>query len=185
MKIYTKTGDQGNTLLFDGQRVPKHHQRIEAYGTLDELNAYIGLLMAQGIAQAYKKQLGAIQNELFVLGAQLANPQDESAKRSRKTPAIEPQHISALETAIDEMNAELPPMTHFILPGGHTIVSYCHIARTICRRAERRATLLAENHSVPPLVIQYINRLSDYLFVLARKLTLDLGVEEIKWEPNP
>jgi len=139
MKIYTKTGDQGNTSLFDGARVPKHHQRIEAYGTLDELNAYIGLLMSQGIAQEYKKQLGAIQNELFVLGAQL---------------------------------------------GGHSIVSYCHIARTICRRGERRATLLAENHSVPPLVIQYLNRLSDYLFVLARKLTLDLGIEEVKWVPE-
>jgi cob(I)alamin adenosyltransferase len=139
--------------------------------------------MSQGIAQEYKKQLGAIQNELFVLGAQLANPQDESAKSSRKTPAIEPQHITALELAIDQMNETLPAMTHFILPGGHTIVSYCHIARTICRRGERRATLLAEHQNVPPLVIQYLNRLSDYLFVLARKLTSDLGVEEIKWEP--
>lgn len=184
MKIYTKTGDQGNTSLFDGQRVPKHHQRIEAYGTLDELNAYIGLLMSQGIAQEYKKQLGAIQNELFVLGAQLANPQEESTQSSRKTPAIEPEHITALETAIDQMNTVLPAMTHFILPGGHTIVSYCHIARTVCRRAERRATLLSENHNVPSQVIQYLNRLSDYLFVLARKLTFDLGVEEVKWEPE-
>ena len=184
MKIYTKTGDQGNTSLFDGQRVPKHHQRIEAYGTLDELNAYIGLLIAQGIAQVDKKQLGAIQNELFVLGAQLANPQEESAKSTRKTPEIEPKHITALESAIDQMNETLPAMTHFILPGGHSIVSYCHIARTICRRAERRATLLSENHSVPSLVIQYLNRLSDYLFVLARKLTLDLGIEEVKWEPE-
>ncbi len=184
MKIYTKTGDQGNTSLFDGARVPKHHQRIEAYGTLDELNAYIGLLMSQGIAQEYKKQLGTIQNELFVLGAQLANPQEESAAKSRKTPTIQPEHITALENAIDQMNEVLPPMTHFILPGGHSIVSYCHIARTICRRGERRATLLAENHSVPPLVIQYLNRLSDYLFVLARKLTFDLGIEEVKWMPE-
>lgn len=183
MKIYTKTGDQGNTSLFDGARVPKHHQRIEAYGTLDELNAYIGLLMSQGIAQEYKKQLGAIQNELFILGAQLANPQEESATKSRKTPTIQANHIAALETAIDQMNDVLPPMTHFILPGGHTIVSYCHIARTVCRRGERRVTLLAENHAVPAEVIQYLNRLSDYLFVLARKLTFDLGIEEIKWEP--
>ena len=164
--------------------MPKHHPRIEAYGTLEELNAYIGLLMSQGNAQEYKKQLAAIQNELFVLGAQLANPQEESAAKSRKTPTIQPEHITALETAIDQMNEILPPMTHFILPGGHSIVSYCHIARTVCRRGERRATLLAENHSVPPLVIQYLNRLSDYLFVLARKLTFDLGIEEVKWMPE-
>ena len=184
MKIYTKTGDKGNTSLFDGRRVPKHHQRIEAYGTLDELNAYIGLLITQSIAQEYKRQLGSIQNELFVLGAQLANPKQKSRKSSSKTPEIESQHVTALENAIDQMNQALPPMTHFILPGGHSVVSYCHIARTICRRAERRSTMLSENNSVPPLVIKYLNRLSDYLFVLSRKLTLDFGVDEVKWEPN-
>ncbi|MDG1063314.1 MAG: cob(I)yrinic acid a,c-diamide adenosyltransferase [Flavobacteriaceae bacterium] len=184
MKIYTKTGDQGMTSLFNGKRVPKHHQRIEAYGTLDELNAYLGLLRDQNIAHEYKEFLVTTQKNLFVVGAQLANPKSQETDQTRKTPKIQPQDIAALETSIDQMNTDLPPMTHFILPGGHTTVSYCHLARTVSRRGERLATLLNDMEPIDPLVIQYLNRLSDYLFVLARKLTQDLEAEEIKWLPE-
>ena len=183
MKIYTKTGDQGMTSLFSGKRVPKHHQRIEAYGTLDELNAHLGLLRDQDIHQNHKDFLIKTQQNLFVVGAQMANPKSQDAAPSSKTPKISTTDITALEEAIDQMNTTLPEMTHFILPGGHTTVSYCHIARTVSRRTERMATLLNELEPLDPLVIQYLNRLSDYLFVLARKLSQDLQADEIKWLP--
>jgi cob(I)alamin adenosyltransferase len=185
MKIYTKTGDKGMTSLFGGTRVPKYHIRVETYGTIDELNSYIGLLRDQTDDKAIKEKLVKIQNELFVIGSILATPPEkEKLKSGKNRLQIEPiniTHIQYLENEIDLMNDNLPPMTHFILPGGHITVSYCHIARNICRRAERITTLLAEKSTVDESILTYLNRLSDYLFVLARKLTKDLQVKEIKW----
>ncbi|MEO9513832.1 MAG: cob(I)yrinic acid a,c-diamide adenosyltransferase [Flavobacteriaceae bacterium] len=182
MKIYTKTGDKGTTSLFTGKRVPKHHIRIESYGTIDELNSFLGLLRDQKIDSNSKKTLALIQNKLFTVGAILAT---EPKKEKRlKIPKISQEDIALLEEEIDQMNEELPEMTHFILPGGHTTVSYCHIARTISRRAERMISYLHENEPISSAVLSYINRLSDYLFVLARKLSKDLQAEEVKWIPE-
>ncbi|MEM8845724.1 MAG: cob(I)yrinic acid a,c-diamide adenosyltransferase [Bacteroidota bacterium] len=182
MKIYTKTGDKGNTSLFTGTRVPKHHIRIESYGTVDELNSVLGLVRDQDIDVHSKESLIQIQDKLFTVGAILAT---EPKKDNRlKIPRIEEEDIQFLEREIDEMNEDLPPMTHFILPGGHTTVSYCHVARTTCRRAERMISYLHEKEPVPENVIAYINRLSDYLFVLARKLSKQLKAEEVKWIPK-
>lgn len=188
MKIYTKTGDAGTTALFGGTRVPKHHIRIESYGTVDELNSFIGLIRDQQVAAEVKDQLVHIQDRLFTLGAMLATDPEKAVLKSGKQrlniPTIGQEDVNRLETQIDQMNDSLPPMTHFVLPGGHTTVSYCHLARCVCRRAERLATFLAENETVDPLVLTYLNRLSDYLFVLARKLSQDLGADEIKWVPE-
>ncbi|MDT0622773.1 cob(I)yrinic acid a,c-diamide adenosyltransferase [Croceitalea vernalis] len=182
MKIYTKTGDKATTALFTGKRVSKHHIRIESYGTLDELNSFLGLIRDQKIDDISKQNLTIIQNKLFTVGAILAT---EPKKDNRlKIPRIHNQDISLLENQMDLMNEELPEMTHFILPGGHTTVSYCHIARTVCRRAERMISYLNENEPVPENLLAYINRLSDYLFVLARKLSKDLQAEEVKWIPE-
>lgn len=188
MKIYTKTGDNGTTALFGGTRVPKHHLRIESYGTIDELNSWLGLIRDQQIDAHSKKILVMIQNKLFTVGAILATDPEKAFLKSGKErlniSKIEVTNIELLEKEMDAMDAQLPQMTHFILPGGHTTVSYCHIARTVCRRAERLATHLFENEPFEEQVLQYINRLSDYLFVLARKLSLDLHVEEVKWIPE-
>ena len=182
MKIYTKTGDKGTTALFTGKRVPKHHIRIESYGTIDELNSFLGLLRDQDMDGHTKDVLSLIQNKLFTVGAILAT---EPNKENRlKIPRISDGDIHLLEKEMDQMNEELPEMTHFILPGGHTTVSYCHIARTVCRRAERMVSYLNENDPVPENLLSYINRLSDYLFVLARKLSKDLQAEEVKWIPE-
>ncbi|MEM9647686.1 MAG: cob(I)yrinic acid a,c-diamide adenosyltransferase [Bacteroidota bacterium] len=182
MKIYTKTGDKGTTALFTGKRVPKHHIRIESYGTIDELNSFLGLLRDQGMDTHSKETLAHIQNKLFTVGAILAT---EPTKDNRlKIPRISEEDIQILEKEMDEMNEQLPEMTHFILPGGHTTVSYCHIARTVCRRAERMVSYLNEEERVPENLLSYINRLSDYLFVLARKLSKDLHAEEVKWVPE-
>ncbi|KQC28529.1 cob(I)yrinic acid a,c-diamide adenosyltransferase [Flagellimonas eckloniae] len=182
MKIYTKTGDKATTALFTGTRVPKHHIRIESYGTIDELNSFLGLLRDQKMDSNSKNTLALIQNKLFTVGAILAT---EPKKENRlKIPKISGDDIELLEKEIDKMNEELPEMTHFILPGGHTTVSYCHIARTVCRRAERMISYLHENEPVPDTLLSYINRLSDYLFVLARKLSKDLQAEEVKWIPE-
>ena len=182
MKIYTKTGDKGTTALFTGKRVPKHHIRIESYGTLDELNSWLGLLRDQNINVHYQKVLTQIQDKLFTLGAILAT---EPTKDNRlKIPRISEEDSTLLENEIDAMNGALPPMTHFILPGGHATVSYCHVARTVCRRAERMIALLHEEAPLPNEVLAYINRLSDYLFVLARKLLKDLKAKEVKWIPE-
>ena len=182
MKIYTKTGDKATTALFTGTRVPKHHARLDAYGTVDELNAHLGLIRDQEINESYQKFLEDIQDQLFSLGAVLAT---EPKKDDRlKIERLADKEIKALENAIDEMNEALPPMTHFILPGGHTTVSYCHVARTVCRRAERNISYLHESEPVPEAVLAYINRLSDYLFVLARKLSSDLQAKEVKWIPK-
>ena len=188
MKVYTKTGDKGTTALFGGTRVPKHHIRIESYGTVDELNSYIGLIRDQEIDSRSKKILVHIQNKLFTVGAILATDPEKQILKSGKErlniPKIDEAEITLLETEMDAMDAELPPMTHFVLPGGHTTVSYCHIARCVCRRAERLATLLHEQEPTDERVLMYLNRLSDYLFVLARMLTYQLQAEEIKWIPE-
>jgi len=185
MKIYTKTGDQGNTGLIGGTRVPKHHIRIECYGTVDELNSYIGLLRDQDMNAHYKSVLTTIQNNLFTLGAMLATDPEKAVLKSGKDrldiECIEETDIQLLEQEMDTMDAVLAPMTHFILPGGHQTVSFCHITRCICRRAERLATALHDISPVDPLVLVYLNRLSDYFFVLARKLSLDLRAEEVPW----
>lgn len=182
LKIYTKTGDQGTTALFKGKRVPKHHLRIESYGNLDELNSWLGLIRDQDIAPHYKMVLCKIQEQLFTAGAILATEPDKDKRL--KIPRMQAKDSIFLEKEIDQMNEALPPMTHFILPGGHTTVSYCHVARTICRRAERAIVLLHEAAAQPEPLLAYINRLSDYLFVLARKLSKDLNAEEVKWIPE-
>lgn len=188
MKIYTKTGDTGTTALYGGDRVPKHHIRIESYGTVDELNSWIGLLRDQDLDAETKKILIEVQHKLFTIGAILATPPEKeilkSGKQRLNIERIHQEDIVFLEEAIDKMDEVLPVMTHFILPGGHPIVSYCHLARTVCRRAERRATHLYENQPFEEVVIKYLNRLSDYLFVLARKLTLDHQAEEVPWIPE-
>jgi cob(I)alamin adenosyltransferase len=188
MKIYTKTGDTGTTALFGGTRVPKHHIRIESYGTVDELNSWLGLIRDQKINQSSRQELTKIQEDLFTLGAILATDPEKAVLKNGKErlniPKIEEAHIHKLEIAIDNMELSLPQMTHFILPGGHTTVSYCHIARTVCRRAERMATLLNENEPFDERVLWYLNRLSDYLFVLARKLSYELKADEVKWIPE-
>lgn len=181
MKIYTKTGDKGSTALFGGTRVSKAHLRIDSYGTVDELNAYIGLLRDQSISSIYKQQLKIIQDRLFVLGSHLAT---EPSKRSKVSlPQIADADILLLEQAIDEMDAQLPALKNFILPGGHTTVSFCHIARCVCRRTERLVVALSDVDEVEPIIVQYLNRLSDYLFVLGRKLSADLNAEEVIWQP--
>lgn len=188
MKIYTKTGDKGTTSLIGGVRVSKHHIRIEAYGTVDELNSYIGLIRDQKIDALLSEVLIKIQTQLFTLGAMLATPSEKefmkSGKERLKIEKINPTSILLLENEIDKMNEDLPPMTHFVLPGGHQSVSFCHIARSICRRAERIASLLNETEKIDQQILIYLNRLSDYLFVLARKLTYDNKAEEIKWIPE-
>lgn len=188
MKIYTKTGDKGTTALFGGTRVAKHHIRIESYGTVDELNSHIGLIRDQEIDTKSKEILVHIQDRLFTLGAILATDPEKTILKSGKErlniPRIIEDDIELLEKEMDTMNDSLPAMTHFVLPGGHTTVSYCHIARCVCRRAERLATLLNEQEPIDEQVLKYLNRLSDYLFVLARKLTYTLQAEEILWVPK-
>ncbi|MGK0413252.1 MAG: cob(I)alamin adenosyltransferase [Polaribacter sp.] len=188
MKIYTKTGDNGTTALFGGTRVKKYNSRIESYGTVDELNAYIGLIKDQEISKEVKDSLLKIQNELFTLGAMLATPPEKETLKNGKErlniPKIDEASILFLENEIDEMDAVLPQMTHFILPGGHQAVSFCHVARCVCRRAERLSVELNDEEPLNENILKYLNRLSDYLFVLARKLTKDLEVAEIKWIPQ-
>ena len=181
MKIYTKTGDKGQTSLIGGTRVPKHHMRIEAYGTVDELNSYIGLIRDQQMDDHFKEILIEIQDRLFTIGASLASDPEKS---KMKIPDLKEEDITLLEQEIDKMNELLPEMKSFVLPGGHTTVSYCHIARCVCRRAERLTIHLSENSFVADLVIKYLNRLSDYLFVLSRKLIQDLHAREIPWKPR-
>jgi len=188
MKVYTKTGDKGTTALFGGTRVPKDHARIESYGTVDELNSHIGLIRDQEMNQHYKNILIEVQDRLFTVGAVPATKKDKEIMKNgelrlKKLGIIEAD-IELLENEIDSMEDSLPQMTHFVLPGGHTTVSYCHIARCVCRRAERLAVHLSHNEPVAEIAIMYLNRLSDYLFVLARKLSQDLQADEVKWIPR-
>ncbi|HKK75880.1 MAG TPA: cob(I)yrinic acid a,c-diamide adenosyltransferase [Saprospiraceae bacterium] len=180
MKIYTKTGDKGETSIFGGKRLLKDDIRIEAYGTVDELNSYLGLIRDH-ISEEYTRELlKQIQDRLFTIGSNLAS----DPEKELTTPDIFPEDIERLEQKMDEMNESLAPLKHFILPGGHPLVSYCHIARCVCRRAERRVVSLSQQEQVEAIVVRYLNRLSDYLFVLARKLSKDLEVAEVAWRPR-
>jgi cob(I)alamin adenosyltransferase len=178
LKIYTKTGDTGETSLFGGKRLSKDDIRIEAYGTVDELNACIGLLRDHPEPGAHDKVLFYVQNPVFTIGSMLAtDPDHESPVKD-----LDEGDVMALEGAMDGMTESIPPLRNFILPGGHPAVSSCHLARTVSRRAERRIVALASSSHVDPLVIKYINRLADYFFILARWIAHQNGIEEIKWE---
>ncbi len=179
-KIYTKKGDTGETGLYGGQRLPKDHIRIDAYGTVDELNAYVGLLRDHLPDPSFYPALLDIQKTLFNIGSHLA----AMPKMQAKLPAISEGDIRRLELDIDAMEAVLPPLTVFILPGGHPLVSLAHVARTVCRRAERQVVALHRQEPVDAVLIRYLNRLSDYFFVLARHLAHRLRVEEIQWMPS-
>ncbi|MDA9312326.1 cob(I)yrinic acid a,c-diamide adenosyltransferase [Vicingaceae bacterium] len=181
MKIYTKKGDSGKTSLIGGTRVPKHHLRIESYGTVDELNSYIGLIRDQNIDKKDIEVLLEIQDRLFTIGSHLAS---DPGKSKMVLPELFEKDITFLENEIDRMDDQLEEMRSFILPGGNTVVSYSHIARSVCRRAERVAVHLAEESEVDEKIITYLNRLSDYLFTLSRKLTKDLHAKEIAWVPK-
>lgn len=182
MKIYTKKGDAGQTSLIGGKRVAKNDLRIDSYGTIDELNSWIGLVRDhEEIPKAQFAQLIEIQDRLFTIGSLLAT-QPEGTKM--KLPLLDENDILFLENAIDEMNEQLPPMRHFVLPGGKPILSHCHIARCICRRAERLTVGLNDKTEQYQIALKYLNRLSDYLFVLSRKIATDLNIEEIQWKPR-
>lgn len=181
MKIYTKTGDSGSTSLIGGTRVSKDNLRIEAYGTVDELNAFLGLLADQPVNQGRLFFLRSIQERLFTLNSALAS---ESENTAFNIPDLKAEDIEALEKAMDEMDAELPALRNFILPGGHASVSIAHIARTVCRRAERNVVALSQSEFVAELIPIYLNRLSDYFFVLGRKMSAELEIEEVKWRPR-
>ncbi len=183
IKIYTKTGDLGKTSLIGGTKVPKSNIRIEAYGTIDELNSFIGLTADHLSEDSLKLQLKEIQDRLFTIGSSLAcDPEKETAL---KIPDLKEADISFLEKEIDAMNEVLPAMKSFILPGGHVAISTAHVTRCVCRRAERICVSMQEaNLFIEPLVIKYLNRLSDYLFVLARHIGHLLKVEDIPWKPR-
>jgi len=180
-KIYTKTGDNGETSLIGGSRIPKYHQRIEAYGTLDELNSFLGLLCDQAISSHYKDILLIIQDRIFTIESLLAT--EPGYQPATPLPQMHEDDVLMLENEIDTMNEALAPLTSFILPGGNTIVSYAHIARCVCRRAERLTIRLSTSSHVDLLLIRYLNRLSDYLFVLARKLGSEMNIAEKVWKP--
>lgn len=182
-KIYTKTGDKGNTSLIGGTKVPKSHIRIESYGTIDELNSHLGFLIDQIELTHLKEFLKDIQDRLFTIGSSLACDPDKEPLM--KLPDLKEEDIGILEKSIDEMNEELPVMKNFILPGGHPVISTAHIVRCVCRRAERICVNMQEQEMfIDPLVIKYLNRLSDYLFVLARYIGFILQVPEIAWKPR-
>jgi cob(I)alamin adenosyltransferase len=181
MKIYTKTGDTGSTSLFGGKRVSKSDLRIDTYGTVDELNSYIGLLRDQPANSSRKELLIEIQDRLFTMGSMLAT---EPGNVKVKIPVLSESDIQFLEKQIDDMDSSLLAMKSFVLPGGHQSVSFCQVARTVCRRAERLAVALHGAEPIDELVIKYLNRLSDFLFVLSRKMTQELGAEETPWKPR-
>lgn len=181
MKIYTKTGDAGSTALFGGRRVSKADLRIEAYGTIDELNSWMGLVRDQPVNEGRSQLLISIQNNLFVIGSMLAA---EPGNSRIKIPFLRASAAADLEEAIDGMDATLPPLRSFVLPGGSYSVSHCHVARTVCRRAERCVVALHQLEPVDQSVLVYLNRLSDFLFVLCRAMAQELGVEETPWKPD-
>ncbi len=178
MKIYTRTGDGGDTGLFGGGRVRKHHIRVEAYGTVDELNSWLGVIRTYPLPEQAGRWLETIQNDLFRLGADLATPAEAPPERAVR---LEPAAVAALEQAIDTMDVDLPPLASFILPGGTPGAAALHVARTVCRRAERVAVALADVEAVNPAAIMYLNRLSDFLFTLARWINLQAGESEVHW----
>jgi cob(I)alamin adenosyltransferase len=180
LKIYTKTGDDGTSSLFGGKRVKKSDLRLETYGTVDELNSWVGLIRSLAGEKDLNDLLAEIQNKLFVIGSKLAS--DENGKMITDRLTCSTEDIEKLEKAMDEYEARLKPLQNFILPGGSSLVSYCHIARTVCRRAERRIVELSGMASMENNMLKYVNRLSDYLFVLARKIAQDEGISELKWD---
>ncbi len=181
-RIYTKTGDAGTTGLGGGQRVPKDSRRVETYGTVDELNSQIGLALSLGLCERLATELPRIQNELFDLGSDLATPAVSQARHP--VPTVEPRHIERLEALIDELNDVVGPLANFLLPGGSVGAAALHVARTVCRRAERQATALARDEPIGPTVLPYLNRLSDALFVMARYENHERGVAEPLWQPG-
>ncbi|MCT4616294.1 MAG: cob(I)yrinic acid a,c-diamide adenosyltransferase [Marinifilaceae bacterium] len=178
-KVYTKTGDKGKTSLIGGTRVDKFDLRLHSYGTVDELNSHVGLIYSELEDKELKKELLFIQNKLFVVGSVLATDTEKSDMHKKMF--VKAEDIELLEKAIDKMDEELPELDSFILPGGSRVGSFCHIARTVCRRAERNALELSQSVEIDPILLKFLNRLSDYLFVLSRKLLNDAGVPEIKW----
>jgi len=182
MKIYTRTGDKGQTGLLGGTRVPKDHARIEAYGTIDELNSHLGML--RDLATDRASLIVGIQETLFSIGSRLASSSEQEADKF-KVPHIEEADIAALESEMDRMDKELPEMRNFILPGGHPAISQAHICRTVCRRAERLVVSIAEKELLPEIIVRYLNRLSDLLFVLARHIGSKLGTKATPWRPTP
>lgn len=181
MKIYTRTGDGGETSLLGGTRVPKHHLRIECYGTVDELNSWVGLVRAGFFQPETQQMLDKIQNNLFVAGSHLAT---DPVKTNVKIPQLTEDDVTELETAMDAMDKQLPPLKNFVLPGGSVEVAHSHLARCVCRRAERLATQLSFSEAVDPVVLRYLNRLSDYMFVLGRYIAHVNNVVEIPWKPR-
>ncbi len=179
-RIYTKTGDKGETGLFGGKRLPKDDLRIEAYGTIDELNATVGALADEVRSIDIRTNLRQIQNDLFVIGSHLATVPGKILT----LPPLPEDQIKVMETLMDEWDETLPPLKNFILPGGHPTVSKAHMARCICRRSERRVISLAHREDISPIIVIYLNRLSDFFFMLGRKLAQDLQIEEIIWEPR-
>lgn len=178
IKVYTKTGDDGTTSLFSGKRVAKHHIKIKAYGSIDELNSWLGWIRDQNIAPERKDEIIKIQKDLMIISSQLANDGVELG-----IVPVGQNEVTLLEEYIDKMTENLPPLKNFVIPGGHTLVSSTHLARSVCRRAERIITELNDNEPIDSVLIFYINRLSDYLFTLSRKLSFDLAVKEEKWIP--
>ena len=178
MKIYTRTGDTGETSLFDGTRVKKHDPRVDAYGDVDELNAWLGFVRSSEVDADVDAELVQIQRDLFALGAQLADPADKLAARVTKAIVSDPE-VARLEQTIDRLDAALPPLRRFVLAGGTPAGAALHVARTVCRRAERR--IVALDPPVDPVLVRYINRLSDLLFVLARAVNHRAGAPETEW----
>lgn len=181
MKIYTKTGDKGTTSLIGGTRLSKAHVRIDAYGTVDELNSYIGMLRDQPVNENRRELLKEIQDRLFTIGSHLASESDQT---KRILPDLLEDDVKVLESAMDVIDLQVPPLRAFVLPGGHPSVSFGHIARTVCRRAERAVIHLQQGEEVEEIVIRYLNRLSDYLFMLCRAMTYELNIEEVTWKPR-
>ncbi len=181
MKIYTKTGDKGSTSLIGGTRVPKHHIRIETYGTVDELNSYVGMIRDLTADENIQNILKEIQDRLFTIGSMLAS---DPQKSKMKIPDLVEGDVLLLENEMDRMNEKLPELKSFILPGGHPNSSWCHLARCVCRRAERLVSHLSEENEVDSWVLIYLNRLSDYLFVMSRMVILQANRHEIIWKPR-
>lgn len=181
MKIYTRTGDEGTTGLFGGGRVPKHHPRVAAYGDVDELNSVLGLVRATPPAELFDDTLERVQRDLFAIGGHLATPDPDKVREALARAELSPERVAWFERLIDEADAELPPLRAFILPGGTPKAALLHVARTVCRRAERRVVALAETAPVPELFVAYLNRLSDLLFTLARLANHRGGGGDVRW----
>lgn len=181
MKIYTRTGDTGETALFGGGRVPKDHPRVAAYGDVDELNSVLGLIRATEPAALFDPLLESIQRDLFAIGGYLATPDPDRVRKALEKAALSPDRVSEFERSMDEADSELPPLKAFVLPAGTPKAAALHLARTVCRRAERSVVHLAHENDVPELFVVYLNRLSDLLFTLARLANRRAGVSDVTW----